>query len=585
MAEEEAEEVPEQLTPGQIARQCCVCGPSGEADSDYRVGAFEISPSLEEASVSVPVICISEVDNQLLVAVPGYAWHRTVSQRLLPAKALLRPISVAFATVLNSDSSTIIPDVTIKAWLAFLRPEFEESLDFETEAASSLVFTQEMGMEDFLPAAEALVQIAEDKFNFLSAVSGGAGEPEANDADQRIARLEESIIAIRSHLADLSKRPAVNPDQRATPKTAAPLPPKPQASLPGGATGSGGGMLGLDPQVVAAALNAGIERSHLEEFSKMMQQKKTQMPDLPKGADKRRKTKLDILGETDEEQEEEPVAAPDPSVEPVAAALVKLTKIVDKLSSNSRSKGKLLAEVMEDTGASTDGVSFNTSSGSSKRHAHVLRALRRALRESPGEIYEAMRDKLREDCGSRAEAPGGVSTQPTFRGWVEHRSRLPNINATVRTAWSIAGALDCLEQGRTEEAQCRLLLYLAMLDQVAIDRGSWVLAHAGALEDAPPFAAFGRHVLPDFLEPQHSKLWPSVWADAFMYQIREQDEFMERKSKLGRRQLGLGNQVADLPEGGAKGKDQKGKKGNGKGKNQSAGGQDNVQSAAASGSQ
>ena len=578
MAEEE--EVPEHLSPGQIARKYCVCGPGGEADSDYRVGAFDNSPSLEEESNSVPIICISEVDSQLLVAVPGYAWHRTVAQRLLPARALLKPISVAFATVLNSDRNTIVPDVTIKAWLAFLRPEFEECLDFETEAASSLVFTQELGMEDFLPAAEALVQIAEDKFNFLSAASGGAEEMHPA-ADQRIARLEESIIAIRSHLADLSKEsraPAVKPDPRPTPRTAAPLPAKPPTGLPDGATGSGGGMPGLDPQVVASALTAGVEKSHLEEFSKMMQQKKTTMPDLPRGPDKRRKAKLDILGETDEEQEEEPIEVPE-TTEPVAAALVKLTKIVEKLSSGSRGKGKLLAEVLEETGATTDGVSFNTSSVSSKRHAHVLRALRRALRESPGEIYEAMRDKLREDCGSRVDAPGGVSTQPTFRGWIEHRSRLPNMNATVRTAWAIGGALDCIEQGRVEEAKSRLLLYLAMLDQVAIDRGSWVLAHAGALEDAPPFAAFGRHVLPDFLEPQHSKLWPPVWADAFMYQIREQEEFMERKSKLGRRQ-NPGGQLGDSHDLGGKGKDQKGKKGNGKGKNQSAGGQDSVQSTA-----
>ena len=515
------------------------------------MGAFDNSPSLEEESRSVPIICISEVDSQLLVAVPGYAWHRTVAQRLLPARALLKPISVAFATVLNSDRNTIVPDVTIKAWLAFLRPEFEECLDFETEAASSLVFTQELGMEDFLPAAEALVQIAEDKFNFLSAASGGAEEMHPV-ADQRIARLEESIIAIRSHLADLSKEskaPAVKPDPRPTPRTAAPLPAKPPTGLPDGATGSGGGMPGLDPQVVASALTAGVEKSHLEEFSKMMQQKKTTMPDLPRGPDKRRKAKLDILGETDEEQEEEPIEVPE-TTEPVAAALVKLTKIVEKLSSGSRGKGKLLAEVLEESGATTDGVSFNTSSVSSKRHAHVLRAL----------------------------------TQPTFRGWIEHRSRLPNMNATVRTAWAIGGALDCLEQGRVEEAKSRLLLYLAMLDQVAIDRGSWVLAHAGALEDAPPFAAFGRHVLPDFLEPQHSKLWPPVWADAFMYQIREQEEFMERKSKLGRRQ-NPGGQLGDSHDLGGKGKDQKGKKGNGKGKNQSAGGQDNVQSTASSSNQ
>ena len=228
-SEEEEEEVPEQLTPGALARQNLVLGESGDSDPSYRVGAFDLPAPGGEAD-SVPIICISEVDSQLLVAVPSHAWHRTVSSRVLPPRALFKPVLVSFAAVLNSDRHTILPDITIKAWLAYLRPEFERCLDFETPESEVLPFSSEEGLSEVLPAAEALVQIAEDKFNFLSAASGGAEEPEGTA--HRLARLEESVIAMRSSLVDLAKqqqppataplfKPTAKPGPR-SPKTNAP---------------------------------------------------------------------------------------------------------------------------------------------------------------------------------------------------------------------------------------------------------------------------------------------------------------------------------------------------------------------------
>ena len=152
-----------------------------------------------------------------------------------------------------------MPDITIKAWLAYLRPEFERCLDFETPESEVLPFSSEDGLSEVLPAAEALVQIAEDKFNFLTAASGGAEEPEGTA--HRLARLEESVIAIRSSLADLAKQqqpPAIAPLFKPTAK---PGPRSPKTNAPRSAT-LDDGLQGLDPQVVAAALNAGIEKTH-----------------------------------------------------------------------------------------------------------------------------------------------------------------------------------------------------------------------------------------------------------------------------------------------------------------------------------
>ena len=574
----EEEEVPEQLAPGEIARQNLVLGESGIADPDYRVGAFELPPTPGSEVDSVPIICISEVDNDLLVAVPSHAWHRTVASRILPARALYKPVLVSFAAVLNSDRHTTLPDINIKAWLAYLRPEFEKCLDFETPGSEIPPFSLEEGASELLPAAEALVQIAEDKFNFLSAASGGAEEPE--ETAQRLARLEESVIAIRSSLVDLTKQRqprATTSMVQPTAKTGAKAP---KANAPKSDL-LDDGLQGLDPEVVAAARNAGIETSHLQEFARMIQPKKNVMKDLPRGAaEKAGKKRLDVLGDSEEEDDPEGGEAEASPSEPVVAALLKLTKIVDRLSDTKRQKGKLLADAMDEAGVSGDSFNFNTGSLSSKRNAQVLRVLKKALRESPLELYEAMKQKMFEDCGSPEIAPGSGAPTPSFRGWCEHRSRIPNLNGTVRTVWAVGGALDALDSGKTDEAKARLLLYLASLDQVAIDRGSWVLANAGSLEDAPPFASFGKHVLPDYLEPQHTKLWPPVWADAFMHQIREQDEFLDRKSKLGKRQGG-GNQNVELTDAGGKGA--KGKKG--KSKEQQKGGNSEAAGAASSSNQ
>ena len=141
------------------------------------------------------------------------------------------------------------------------------------------------------------------------------------------------------------------------------------------------------------------------------------------------------------------------------------------------------------------------------------------------------------DFGSAEAGPSEPSRQGTFRGWAEHRPRIPNLSGTVRFVWGICGALDALKQERTSEAQARLILLLAQIDQVAVDRGQWVLASEGALEETPPFSSFSRHSPPDFYEHQHTKLWPPAWAEAFMYKVRETDDFVERRAKLGKRNM------------------------------------------------
>ena len=117
------------------------------------------------------------------------------------------------------------------------------------------------------------------------------------------------------------------------------------------------------------------------------------------------------------------------------------------------------------------------------------------------------------------------------------------------------------------EAQARLILLLGQVDQVAVDRGQWVLAAEGSLEETPPFSSFSRHSPPDFYEGQHTKLWPPAWAEAFMHKVRETDDFVERRSKLGKRNMLKDASLKEeqpLPKANPKKKGKGGKKGQNK---------------------
>ena len=85
----------------------CVCKPDGSAELDYALGCFSVPDRSEEEPLNVPLILVSIVTGQLLVAVPAAAWHRLRQNRLLPADSLTRPIRVSCAAVCDLDRETI----------------------------------------------------------------------------------------------------------------------------------------------------------------------------------------------------------------------------------------------------------------------------------------------------------------------------------------------------------------------------------------------------------------------------------------------------------------------------------------------
>ena len=324
------------------------------------------------------------------------------------------------------------------------------------------------------------------------------------------------------------------------------------------------GIPGLDKGSVNAALQAGIGRDQLEELATMIGPAgRGKLKDAPGLDPTVRKMKLNVLGESEEAPEAVEPILPLTEAEkkdPMLAAITKLTAIVGSLSSPKR-RSKL-EDTLEDAVLLQDGGSSHSTS-SSKRHSAVIQSLKRALRDHPGEVYAVMEKRMLDDFGAPEESPGAPSR-------AEHRSRIPNIPTTVRTVWGICGALDALRANKVSEAKARLVLLLGQIDQLAVDRGQAILSSEGSLEDAPPFSSFAKHLPPDIYESQHTKLWPATWAEAFMWKIKELDDFVERRQKLGKRGQWTKPDVPPVVPPKADPKKKSGKGGGRAGKNQEA---------------
>ena len=558
MAEEEEEGGEEEIVPSTPLHDLStfsVLASDGSFEPDYVVGAFSLPDRSEADPVFIPIIILSAIQHQFLVAVPFEVWHRARSLRVLPVDSLIKPVSVSVDAVADLDRENFTEGPKLKIWVGLLRSQFEACVSFDPPPESfHTPFRIQDGSEGYVPCAESLKAVAEEKFTFFSASEGGPPVSPADEAAQRIARLEESMLQIRSSLSKLvkDKKEESAPRQDrgvratfATPLVAGHIPPL-----------SEGGFAGLDPQVVQSALTARIDPGHLTTFAKMVQSQKPKMTDAP-GA--RARSKRNLLGESEDEEdhesaEEDVTAAPS---DPVQTALVKLTKIVDKLAASPR-KQRNWEELLDDSSAALDASSSSLSSGQ-KRHFNLLRHLKRAMRDAPEEIFKVIESRMELDFGSAEVAPGAPGRIGAFRGWCEHRSRIPNIPSSVRTCWAVAGALDCLRAGRIEEGKAKLAIFLSQMDQVAVDRGQWLLAAEASMEEVPPpFSSFARHSPPDMLEPQHTRLWPTAWAEAYMFKVRELDDFVEKRSKLGRR-VNPFNRLEEEDHG--KGGGKKGKKG------------------------
>ena len=527
----------------------------GEIEYSFPIGRFEIVPqsdSVETISFSIVVVGISE-DGKVLVAFPQKAWNRRAQSRLLPPNSITRGLCLEVGVCEAESRRELILGAACKVWLGWLNPSLLTTVDFDSEEEVDHPFVLLDSATECYPFAEALQAAAIEKFELQ------CQEQEPAEMD-RLAALEAQIKEMREGmnllLAGQNRKPVDGGSgfhtaaEEAMPNggIAAPLPPRPpglprpKASPVPKTDGvpKNTGFPGLDPGTVAEALRSGIPVEHLDSMSKLMMDRPAKLTDYPGKGGLRAQGK-DPLDDDAEEVEEDEVQLLDPAAangDPVSQALVQLTEIVKNMHKR-QSKSHSLEDVL-DAASGQALSSVDQPSVTGKKHVKAMEALRKALRNEPHLIYKSIERHMAEDFGLRSATPNAPAPDLTSRGWAEHRSRILGYPRTVRWVWGVCGILDSLRDGRQEEARARACLMLCQAEQESLDKGSYVLAQEMALEPPPPYAAFNLHSLPDPMEVPFTRLMDQRWIDAMASKVKEADDYLERRRKLGQKG-GVGN--------------------------------------------
>lgn len=518
-----------------------VVSSEGAVNVTYPTGRLLVES--EEGGPSVRVICVASFEGRVLVAVPHSVWHRSVAQRILAPGSFKKPSAVEVSACRDENREEAVED-TIKIWMGYFTRDYANFLD-----EFAMVFDEvEYDFEPpgLVPTAESLKELAAEHFAFFSAAEYQAddGVEDVGSAalSDRVSRLENLMTEVNVNLAKLVSGNA--PASLGTGARAkAPPPSRPSALRPpkvsfqdqpptGFAQVAEDDYPDLDAAVVAAALQAGIDPSTLDQMQQLVNVNKKGAKSL------RQQTVVPMSNALSDSEEEEQAAVPDgsgsvrASSDPMQDVLGKLTDIVGQLAKQKTKKGTKLEQAL-------DGVLGHNDASSStglKRAAAARRTLRAALTESPTDIYTNVERLMAEDILSQTLGPGISSPSFSARAWVEHRSSIGAFKAVAHCSWGIAGVIDALRGGRIAEARARSNLLLLQIDQSCVDRGSWQLAAELSLENVPPLAKMASHQIPDTNsgEAPYSRILDSRWAEICLSFLRDQDDFASRRRSLGK---------------------------------------------------
>lgn len=505
-----------------------------ETNLHYKLGSIQ----LLGANAFSSVICIAEVEGQLLICVPNSVWHKkSKDKKLLPGPAFKKAIAISVSGVSVLDRESVVESCELKVWVGLLSVESERYLDF----ADGVDYIEKQfetvnGEEGFLPYAEALVAAASEHFIFLSAEE----EVIQEHGGERVVGLEDRVMRVEGALSDIQEslsallagqgrrdkgrastlhQPSEGGGKKrgATEKKAA----KPSVSFEG-----------LEKSVVEAALQAGIEEEHLAEMANIVRGHPKRMEDLPRPTGVPKKDELSESEDSSEEEDEAASGALGSADGAVAKAIVKLTKVCSALADGKKKRTDGIESLLDQSqlGASSDGSGL----GSGRKNAQALRALKRCLQENPEYIYKTIESNLMTDFTSRVHRPGDPMGQASVRGWLESRSRILNYTNHVRWSWAVGGIWDDLIHERYGSARARAALLTAASDQAAIDSGSWLLSNVSLLENQPPYQSFAAHQVPGPQDLQHSALWDPRWFELFLSHVKELDSYQEARKKLSK---------------------------------------------------
>ena len=167
-------------------------------DFAYTIGTLDLDST--EGDKSCEIAAIAVIDNKLLVAVPEAVWSRSVQKRRLGSRALSKPNLVAVASCLE-DAREAEDDIVVqlRVWVGFLHPELEKNLEFLGPAEADFTFGEHEGQRA-VPFGPALVEVANEHFNFMTAESAVPEASQQGDSGARLDHLEAMMRDMKSGL-------------------------------------------------------------------------------------------------------------------------------------------------------------------------------------------------------------------------------------------------------------------------------------------------------------------------------------------------------------------------------------------------
>ena len=456
-----AEEAEEQEEPEALDLRQHLISSGETVECEYTSGVLHAAA---DEGVSCSIVAVAEVDHQVLVAIPEAAWHKTRRKRRIDPDALRRPIAVLAPFWDAADRYVADPAPATKIWLGLLNVA-NEPFCFSDVGQADLAFPIGADGLQRLPYAQALLAVARDHFTFMTAESGSGDRPPGLSGglvEARLSAVEDGIAEIKHGLAALRGPGKSLPAKAKGASKRPPLPP------------------GVDPAVAQQALQAGVSPGALREMAEAL--------GLPLQPAEAAPAEASSGEEEDAELAALDVGGGSGSADPMASAVLKLTKILAEMhQTKSKTKDRELETILD---RAESGYAKDPTSGSTRSKLAALLALQQLLKKNPKLLYTSIEKRLQEDWEQASMQPGIQQNVISARGWLEHRSRVQAFPSTMRAAWTLGGIWDCLRTGRTGEARARAALGVCALDQHACDSGSWLLATELTMESPPPATSF-----------------------------------------------------------------------------------------------
>ena len=442
-------------------------------DLHYEIGQIPLADQTGFCSI----IAVGLIENRILACVPVEAWTRKVSTRLLHQKALQRPICCSLAACGLEDRELPGEPISIRVWFGFLNPDLEDQVAYDREEEAQVDFKAPQMAERMVPFAEALGEVAAERFTFQSADSGGGNmdvPPAGPQAEvSRLDQMEDTIKSIQESLSVLvAQQIPRQPGATAQTLMASRVPrfwrtrqvllwlePTPgcwrSCEVPRAGQNSGSVSTCIWNPGKAPRRNGPASLKASQKDGRYASDQRCSESRRVGRKCRRRRTQCRGGSGSSTWRWSEPYGKSHSSAHQGVFCLSSPTDQEGDCSSGSSTGWKRFGLQCRRYWIGKLKTEFSCSKGTSEMFD---RASRVCLPNS-GESFSC-----------RFSGKSSSSRRTTRRwGWLEARSRITNFQPHVRWVWAVGAIWDCLCRGDTAQARARAALLVAAADQTSID--------------------------------------------------------------------------------------------------------------------